>query len=178
MPDNTPTNPRPRPYPWHCFECKEKTIYPLETDYTSSVKHDGRSYEIHIPDLVIPTCRKCGERMITSEVDDKIIAALRVEIGLLTPEEIREGRNKLELSQQRLAEELGIAKETISRWETGALIQSRAMDNLLRLFFESADCRALLERRFKPVPFNRIKCKYADEVDAQARAADFEFSRN
>jgi hypothetical protein len=152
MSDNTATNPRSRPFPWHCLECKEKSIYPLATDYTNSVKHDGRSYEIHIPGLVIPTCRKCGERMITSEVDDKIMAALRAHVGLLAPEEIRERRNELELSQQRFAEELGVAKES--------MIQSRAMDNLMRLYFESVECRDLLERRFKRIPVDRIiKCR-------------------
>ena len=54
------------------------------------------------------------------------------------------------MSQQELAEQLGVAKETISRWETGAMIQSRAMDNLLRLFFESEEARTLLRRRFAP----------------------------
>jgi transcriptional regulator with XRE-family HTH domain len=43
-----------------------------------------------------------------------------------------------------LAERLGVAEETISRWETGALIQSRAMDNLLRVYFANADVRAAL----------------------------------
>jgi len=50
-----------------------------------------------------------------------------------------------------MAELLGVAKETISRWETGALIQSRAMDNLLRLFFESEDVRRRLDQRFARV---------------------------
>ncbi len=63
------------------------------------------------------------------------------------------------MSQQELAEQLGVAKETICRWETGAMIQSRAMDNLLRLFFESEEVRRLLGRRFapdSPSPVNRV----------------------
>ncbi len=38
-----------------------------------------------------------------------------------------------EESGQELAERLGVAPETISRWVNGALIQSRAMDNFLRV---------------------------------------------
>ena len=40
-----------------------------------------------------------------------------------------------EADVEELADLLGIAPETISRWENGAVIQSRAMDNLVRLFF-------------------------------------------
>src|SRR5262249_5932204 len=42
------------------------------------------------------------------------------------------------------AERLGVAPETISRWVNGALIQSRAMDNLLRLFFALPEVRDVL----------------------------------
>ena len=155
MADNIPTTGRP--FPWRCIKCKEREVYPLETDYITTVKHDGRPYEIRIPDLSIPTCRKCGERVITSKVDDEIVAALRIRVGLLMPQEMQQSRNQLELSQQELAEQLGVAKETISRWETGAMIQSRAMDNLMRLYFASEEVRSLLARRFKPPAIERIK---------------------
>ena len=88
-------------------------------------------------------------------VDDRIVAALRAEVGLLSPQEIHKRRTQLELSQQEIAEQLGVAKETIARWESGALIQPRAMDNLLRLYFESQEVRSLLRQRFKvaePIP--------------------------
>jgi hypothetical protein len=45
-----------------------------------------------------------------------------------------------------MAEQLGIAKETIARWEAGLMIQSRAMDNLLRLYFESEEVRSRLRQ--------------------------------
>lgn len=97
-------------------------MYPLATDYTTTVKHDGRVYTIRIPDLAIPTCRKCGAQTFSVGDDDRIIAALRAQVGLLTPEEIQQERGRLEMTQQELAEQLGVAKESISRWETGAQI--------------------------------------------------------
>jgi putative zinc finger/helix-turn-helix YgiT family protein len=132
-------------------------VVPIATDHTCTAKHDGRSYAIHIPDLEIPTCRQCGEQVFTVGIDDRIRAALRVQVGLLTPQEIHDQRGDLGLSQQELAAQLGVAKETISRWETGALIQSRAMDNLLRLYFQSKEVRRLLGERLaaSPVPVNR-----------------------
>ena len=160
MSDMAPTK-RARPFPWHCIECNTKEVFPKPTDYTTTVKHDGRPYTIHVSNLAIPTCRKCGARLFTADVDDRIVAALRAQVGLLTPEEIKQGRGQL--TQETLAEQLGIAKETISRWETGGMIQSRAMDNLLRLYFESEEVRRLLRQRFapdQPAPVNRIASKY------------------
>ncbi len=46
--------------------------------------------------------------------------------------------------QQELAARIGVAEATISRWETGTLIPSRAMDNLLRLSFALPAARAAL----------------------------------
>jgi putative zinc finger/helix-turn-helix YgiT family protein len=134
-----------------------------------TVKHDGRPYEVRIPDLEIPTCRNCGEQVFTGGEDDRITAALRKQIDLLMPAEIQRRRKERELSQEKLAEQLGVAKETISRWESGAVIQSRAMDNLLRLFFESNEARDLLARKFKlyqDCPMNTAwKTKPATPID-------------
>lgn len=165
MSDKVPPTGRDRPFPWRCFECKAKEVFPAPTEYTTTVKHDGRGYTIRIPDLAIPTCRKCGAQTFSVGDDDRIIAALREQLGLLAPQEIQRRRGQFRLSQQALAEQLGVAKETISRWETGALIQSRAMDNLLRLFFESEEARTLLRRRFTPatLPFKGI-CLVPDEM--------------
>jgi transcriptional regulator with XRE-family HTH domain len=82
--------------------------------------------------------------VITDAVDEKINEALRAHLRLLTPGQIRKGLETLGLQQQELAEQLGVAKETISRWLNGALIQSRAMDNLLRVFFALPAVRSVL----------------------------------
>jgi putative zinc finger/helix-turn-helix YgiT family protein len=54
----------------------------------------------------------------------------------LALEEIRQGREKLALTQKQFANLLGVGEATVSRWETGAQIQQRAMDRFLRV------CRA------------------------------------
>jgi putative zinc finger/helix-turn-helix YgiT family protein len=112
--------------------------------YAIDVKHDGQSYHLEIPKLTIPKCRACGELVFSNSVDDQIIEALRSHLRLLTPEQIRGGRETLGLKAKELAERLGVAAETISRWERGGLIQSRAMDNYLRVYFAVPEARAVL----------------------------------
>jgi putative zinc finger/helix-turn-helix YgiT family protein len=120
-------------------------VVPTVIDYTANIKHDGVVHEVHMPGLEVPRCQTCGEIVVTSAVDDRINDALRAQLRLLTPEHMRKGIDRLGLKQRELAERLGVAPETISRWLNGALIQSRAMDNLLRLFFALPEVRGVLQ---------------------------------
>jgi putative zinc finger/helix-turn-helix YgiT family protein len=110
-------------------------VHPEVMLYTTDVMHDGRRFHLEVPRIHIPKCRACGNLVFSHSVDDEVFRALRQQAWLLAPEQIKEARMALGLKSKELAERLGVAAETISRWERGGLIQSRAMDNLLRLYF-------------------------------------------
>lgn len=134
-----------RPFPWRCPRCLAPDAVHLETvAHTAEFAHDGRIYKLDIPAIQVPRCRSCQELIFTYRADEQIRQALRSHLRLLTPEQIREGRKALGLSEEKLGERLGVAKETISRWETAGLIQSRAMDNLLRVYFAFPEVRQAL----------------------------------
>jgi transcriptional regulator with XRE-family HTH domain len=120
-------------------------VVPTVIDYTAKVKQDGVVHELHLPGIEVPRCSHCGQLTITTSVDELVNDALRSHLHLLTPVQIRKRIEQLGLRQQELAEQLGVAPETISRWVNGALIQSRAMDNLLRLFFALPKVREALQ---------------------------------
>ena len=103
MSDKVPPVGRDRPFPWRCTECKVKAVFLQATDYTTTAKHDGRVYTIRVPDLAIPTCRQCGAQTFSVGDDDRIIEALRAQIGLLTPQEMLKRRGQLGMTQQELA---------------------------------------------------------------------------
>jgi putative zinc finger/helix-turn-helix YgiT family protein len=105
-------------------------------DYEVDFKHDGKLHKIVLPEVEIATCQNCGTVQTDIEIGDKVTKALREQIGLLFPEEIKRQRGALHLSQEQLGECIGAAKESICRWETGALIQSVSTDKLLRMFFK------------------------------------------
>jgi len=80
-------------------------------------------------------CTQCGIEAATVEqtsVMQKAIAdAYRAKTSLLTGGEIVEGRKKLKLTQQALADRMQIGVASLKRWE-GSIIQSRSMDRMLR----------------------------------------------
>jgi putative zinc finger/helix-turn-helix YgiT family protein len=149
-------------------------------DFTTDVKHDGVVHRIHLPGLEVPRCQTCGETIITNAVDEQINDALRRHLRLLTPSQMRQGVKALGLSQQELAERLGVAKETISRWVNGALIQSRAMDNLLRIYFALPEVRAALLGRDQDPQLGVISSDWQGEDPPQTPARtvpDFPLAR-
>lgn len=132
------------PYPWKCGQCRQRAVEPAVVSYTVEAEHDGRSYTVAIPDLKTPRCQNCGELVLDSAANRQITEALRQQLGLLAPEEIRANREALGMTQRQLAARLGIAEATLSRWETGGQIQQRALDRLLRLYFAFDAVRAAL----------------------------------
>jgi putative zinc finger/helix-turn-helix YgiT family protein len=144
MPAKNQREPMERPFPWRCSDCFTLTVVPTVIDYTARVKQDGVVHELHLPGIEVPRCQTCGALTCTTAVDELVNDALRSHLRLLTPAQIRKGIEQLGLQQQELAERLGVAPETISRWVNGALIQSRAMDNLLRIYFAIPEVRAVL----------------------------------
>jgi DNA-binding transcriptional regulator YiaG len=56
--------------------------------------------------------------------------SLRDAAGLLSPEQIRQNREALRLTQKQLANLMRISESTLSRWETGGQIQQRCMDGM------------------------------------------------
>jgi len=135
---------RTKPFPWRCPECGKKEVRPATVQHVSQIKHDGRLYSVEVPMLRVPQCIACGELVFDNGADDQIAEALREQLGLLPAAQIRKNREDLGLSQRTLAEHLGVAVETISRWENGVLTQTRAMDRYLRVYFGVPAARAAL----------------------------------
>ena len=133
-----------RPFPWRCRHCGKNEVVMTTTCYDAEIRHDGRLYSLTIPRLDIPVCRACGEKVLTEKVDDQINAALRSHLHLLTPEETRSALERVGMTQKEASERLGIAEATLSRWLNKTQIQSRGMDNLLRVFFAFPQVRNAL----------------------------------
>jgi transcriptional regulator with XRE-family HTH domain len=65
-------------------------------------------------------------------VSEKVVLE-REGSGLLSSADIRSVRLDLGLTQAGLASLLGVGDKTVTRWETGTVIQSRMADHFIRL---------------------------------------------
>jgi putative zinc finger/helix-turn-helix YgiT family protein len=108
------------------------------------MEHDGRTYHLNIPQLELFECELCKNQTVPDASFERIVDALRREAKLLTPAAIKEKRKQLGLTQEQLADCLGVAKETVCRWESGGQIQQRAMNRLLCAFFDVPQLRQYL----------------------------------
>ena len=113
-------------------------------DYTTQRHHDGREYTVKVDGLKTPKCEKCGQVAPDGEALEAITRAFVRQINLLTPEQIRDHRLRSNYTQQELAAALGVSHAAVARWEDGGQIQTRSLDNLLRLFVGLAQVREIL----------------------------------
>lgn len=129
---------------------------PEEMDYTTDIVHDGRPYQVTVPALRTPRCQNpdCRAILLDTDANRRITQAFRRAANLLEPEEIRRRREELGLTQAALAERLEVGPATVSRWETGAQIQQRSLDKLLRLFFDFPEVR----RALAPAKRGKFRC--------------------
>jgi putative zinc finger/helix-turn-helix YgiT family protein len=134
-----------KPFPWKCGTCRQRGRVPAVVDYQTELTYDGCTYRLSLPGLKVFRCELCGAIVLDDEADKKISTALRSAAGLLSSEEIRRGREKLGLSQNQLAHYLQVDEATLARWETGGQIPSRAMDRLLRIYFQVPEARHFIE---------------------------------
>jgi len=133
-----------RPFPWRCRDCGQERVVPTTISYDAEVSHDGRLHAFAIPSLTLPVCQACGAKVFTEKVEDQITAALRSYLRFLTPDAMRAALDRVQMTQKEVAERLGIAEATLSRWLNETQIQTRAMDNLLRVFFAFPEVRSAL----------------------------------
>lgn len=115
-------------------------------------------------------CNVCGEEYEHFQPGydpmDKAYRQFRERKGLLQPEEIKDFRKKLGLSQKEFSKLLGIGIATLNRYENGAL-QSESHDQNIRFCMEPNNLREIL---------NSKKEKFSDEtterIMEQLKSAD------
>jgi putative zinc finger/helix-turn-helix YgiT family protein len=139
-----------RTYPKRCGKCGQQARQLATVAYATTIEHDGRAYRVEVPALTVPQCDNCHAVSMDDEADQQISAAFRRAARLLTPQEIRQGREELGLTQKQFANLLGVGEATVSRWETGAQIQQRAMDRFLRVCLASPAAVELRQSDFQP----------------------------
>lgn len=115
-----------------CLACGEGTLHPHK-EY-NPVEVNGQT--VSLP-LQYSVCDHCGAELThaaQSQANKRaMVAAEKQTHGLLAGSSIRAFRKQYKLSQQEAAQIFGGGKVGFSRYENDDIVQSQAMDSLLRL---------------------------------------------
>jgi DNA-binding transcriptional regulator YiaG len=103
-----------------------------------------RPFDIHIPnlegdgvteiiriDIPVRIDPQNGQEILTTEAHDLIEKTKARRMGLMSADEIRELRGRLDLTQEEMSDLLQIGAKTYTRWESGRARVSRSMNVLL-----------------------------------------------
>lgn len=116
-----------------CPICDEGRLEPIT--YTGEITHSGKVLDV--ADLECWQCPQCGADPVFPDQarrnHRRFQDARREADGLLVGAEIEQLRDRLDLTQHDAAVVFGGGQNAFSKYERGEVIQSQAMDRLLRL---------------------------------------------
>lgn len=150
-----------------CFQCGKDLEPRLAPPQHMTMRYEGSPHEVLVDKLPEWHCADCKVSVVDESSDKPLQDALRKHIGLLRPEQIKAGLKALGISQDKFAERLGCAAESVSRWLNGVVLQSRTYDRLMRIYFHVPVVRGLLEN-FSPDSSFGEKVVHADAAGGAA----------
>ena len=120
-------------------------------DLSEKVVEENFSYKGHslvVTDYRVLECSACGEAVVEKDSArraEKLLRDLGRQVdGLLIAADIKRIRRKLHLTQEQMATVLGGGLKGFARYENGQVVQSRSMDNLLRILDRFPESLAVL----------------------------------
>lgn len=133
-----------------CPLCGNDTLEEKHGEYRFAPPPGIPGGTIVIPNATWQACQQCGEEILPYALNKAIDVEATKRQGLLTPEEIRQIRERTGLSAVEIAHLLGVGEKTYTRWENGRSIQNKSNDTLIRLLDKKAETFALVEAERDP----------------------------
>ena len=133
-----------------CTTCGSKMEF-----VTGPIREVVNGESFWIPDVAHHNCARCGNKLFSIQICQVMIdqgnALYRQRHHLLSGADILAIRKQLKLTQVQLAALLKLGGNTLSRWESGRIVQSAAMDTLLRLLRDVPGTLPYLRKRARSV---------------------------
>lgn len=133
-----------------CALCGNGTLEEKHGEYRLAPPPNIPGGTIVIRDATWQVCQQCGEEILPYALNKAIDLEATKRQGLLTPEEIRQVRQRTGLSAVDMAYLLGVGDKTYTRWETGKSIQNKGNDTLIRLLDANSEAFASIQAERRP----------------------------
>ena len=133
-----------------CPLCGNDTLEEKHGEYRFAPPPNIPGGTIVIPNATWQACQQCAEEILPYALNKAIDLEAAKRQGLLTPEEIRQVRQRTGLSAVHMAYLLGVGEKTYTRWETGKSIQNKGNDTLIRLLDANAEAFASVQAERQP----------------------------
>jgi putative zinc finger/helix-turn-helix YgiT family protein len=118
----------------NCPECGRPVI--IERDAVRRYGVGGLPH-VELHGIEVSRCTSCGNEAIAiprvAQLHRVLAARIVRQHRMLAPVEIRFLRKHMGMSSTNFAQRMGVARETVSRWETGASPIGAVADRLVRL---------------------------------------------
>jgi len=69
-----------RPFPWFCPRCRRKEVRRTTISYQCQRWYKGQPINIVVPQLALPCCGNCGERIFDYKAEEQINQAYQDQI--------------------------------------------------------------------------------------------------
>jgi putative zinc finger/helix-turn-helix YgiT family protein len=116
-----------------CPTCGHQPLQPQVIRDEFEYGPDEERIAIVVEAVPVLVCPHCGETLYGPEASRLRCQAICRSQGLLTSEQVKAVRERLDMSQSEFARLTGIGVATLSRWERGRLLQTKALDRYLRV---------------------------------------------
>ena len=100
-----------------CLTCGQGTMEPKRGTFRFDPPPNIPGGTIEIENAEWRECTECGEQILGRELDRRLDDAARHRLGLLSPAEIKEIRERIGLSQEAMAQWLGVGTRRTRAWE-------------------------------------------------------------
>ena len=153
----------------YCPYCNSEQEYYID----KRIFKEYKGVDVNVEENV-PICKKCGNELVINNIEDenlkRIYNKYREIKNIITPSEIKNLRNKYDISQRELTAILDFGKMTINRYENGSL-PSKSQSDYLRLisndekeFFNKAK-EAFIAHRISQKTFSKIENIINEQYD-------------
>jgi len=119
-----------------CPACNKGFLEEIISDYVTYAKDGNEKIQITVKNLKREICPICKEEYLGTEALDRVEEEKYRALNLLTPDQLKNIRKNLSLTQTEMANLLSVGEKSYFRWENGLSVQNKSIDKYIRLVYE------------------------------------------